>query len=757
MKTEKGSAWLKSVKSSLVRTVGILLSTHCKDLPKYAQDIEVGIGGGAYCSVNEEAKKITIYLGLFEWLFEDSDAHDVYVKANDGREFEEENLYAVFMGLAMHEFGHAFLTRTGKHLHALAKKFPMQGTPSSVYEKEYYENRVVKYLHLIFNAICDARIENIVGQVFNVSQYFDFMRILDYMVATEPGSSKGWDFAYAILQQALFGKYPKFALDPEAIAAIESVMNVPIPGSVKTRNLIDEFVCEPNPQISIRRFVSLFDVPDFYEYVKKIIFEEIESHTKAAAALAKMLENMKAEVQIQGSGSQGSGNGGLSLQIPVKIKRRIAGQQSSEDEKENANGSSAKNTNPKDGEEKDGSSGSEGAGENDGEEKTESETGSSDQSSGEDGTTSDNDGADQNGSSKNEGDSNSDNASTANTKMKQKESSTTFKNGRWQLNKGDGSTPETDLDGDTSLKAALDAAISKIRSSVQVVKKMTKPKKPTSKNAKQASLKNDKVGNDKVTIDRSFKADKFAPAAIIKAAKPLKTVLANLMADYSGMKLNNRMSGLVNTNALYKKRFDLSIFSEKRIPQTTDAVYYIVWDGSGSMCGDKQHESAFACAVIEEAVRDIYPMKIINFSTCGGVRHYIVKEFDDKTKKSCAYSFGQNRYFGGGNKDGVSIRYCTEELLQRTETSKFLIVLSDGAPSDYNSHTEAVNDVKSAVDYARSKGIDVTSIFFGTEYERDSEIDLYKTMYGSGHIIACDPSNIVNHLIKIVKDNILIK
>ena len=125
------------------------------------------------------------------------------------------------------------------------------------------------------------------------------------------------------------------------------------------------------------------------------------------------------------------------------------------------------------------------------------------------------------------------------------------------------------------------------------------------------------------------------------------------------------------------------------------------------------------------------------------------------TKKNAAYSFGAQRSFSGGNKDGYSIRQCTEELIKRKEQNKFLIVLSDGAPSDYGSHREAVDDVKSAVAFARQNKIDVTSIFFGSQGERDSQIELYNEMYGAGHIISCDPSEIVNHMVQIVKKNIL--
>ena len=173
------------------------------------------------------------------------------------------------------------------------------------------------------------------------------------------------------------------------------------------------------------------------------------------------------------------------------------------------------------------------------------------------------------------------------------------------------------------------------------------------------------------------------------------------------------------------------------------------------MCGTKQSESGFACAVIEEAVKGIYPLKIVNFTTSyEGVIHYRVRDFKDKTRKNAAYSFAAKRSFSGGNKDGFSIREATKELIGRNEANKFLIVLSDGAPSDYSSREAAINDVKDAVAFARDNKIDVTSIFFGNAIEREREEALYHEMYGRSHIISCEPDAIVSHLIAIVKKNI---
>jgi nitric oxide reductase activation protein len=323
-------------------------------------------------------------------------------------------------------------------------------------------------------------------------------------------------------------------------------------------------------------------------------------------------------------------------------------------------------------------------------------------------------------------------------------------NGEWSLSNSDNTDGDVEkLSESNELRDALDSAIKEIGKAA----KSTIKKKP---NKQTKSTKPTNGSSATVHIDTSFKPQKFAPATIIAAAKPLRAVIKRLQSENQEDEITGLKAGSLNTRALYRyKNRDLSVFKERKLPTIVDAVYYICWDGSGSMCGDKQMESAYACAVIEEAVRGLYPMKIVNFSTNPGVVHYIVKDFDDKTKKNAAYSFGAQRYFSGGNKDGFSIRQCTEELIKRKETNKFLIVLSDGAPSDYSSHKEAVDDVRNAVAFARANKIDVTSIFFGSEYERDSQIGLYNEMYGASHIISCEPNEIVNHMVNIVKKNIL--
>lgn len=756
MKRKTIDAWLAEKSSQINSMIKIMCGIHIKDA-SYKFTINYSFGGGSYCAVDNNKHTILIHVGMHEWIDDDCEGRERYVEAL-GHKPNEKDLFAFYMDLAMHEFMHACITRTGNTIQQIAMKFPMQNKTASRYQQEFYKQNVEKLIHFWHNCVCDARIENIGKNIYNVAQYFDFGRIIDYLVATDPGPTKSWNFGYAMLQLGVIGQYPQFELDPEAKVAIEAIRHRTIAGSTNTKDLYEEFLCEPHPTISVKKFASWFDIPEFHDYVAKLIFEEIEVQSKAAEQLANMLANLPKEVQISGGGQ---GGGGIPLQLPSTISIKQPGSGSGNGDRSQKSDDGSGSGDKKDGKsDKDGKSN--GSKSSDGSDKSDDKSANGSEngkdgdkkdsaSSGKDGSDSSNpsNSSDSNSSSSSNSSSISDQPCSNESSM---EDHDTFdENGEWSLSQSDDSgNNEAPLNENAELRDALDKAIAEIGKSAKAV--TVKKPKPAAKKKTVVG----KMSDATIEIDTSFKAQKFAPATVVAAAKPLRAVIKKLFSENQEDEITGLKAGSLNTRALYRfKDKDLSIFKERKLPTIVDAVYYICWDGSGSMCGSKQQQSAYACAVIEEAVRGLYPMKIINFSTHGSVVHYVVKEFDDRSKKNAAYSFGAQRSFSGGNKDGYSIRQCTEELIKRKEQNKFLIVLSDGAPSDYSSHREAVGDVQSAVAFARQNKIDVTSIFFGSQHERDSQIELYNEMYGAGHIISCEPSEIVNHMVQIVKKNIL--
>ena len=244
------------------------------------------------------------------------------------------------------------------------------------------------------------------------------------------------------------------------------------------------------------------------------------------------------------------------------------------------------------------------------------------------------------------------------------------------------------------------------------------------------------------------------PSEIALKGRLFRREIEKTLQTQNDFYLRGTRSGRLNRPALHKiAQNDFKLFEKKIEPNKTNAAIAICWDGSGSMSGTKQQQSTIACSIIEEGLKGLVPLKIINFTTTYGnmVHHYIVKDFNDRDRNhNYAYSYGVSRSFSGGNKDGYSIKVLTKELEKRSEEQKILIVLSDGLPSDYPSLNYAMDDVNKAVKEARKKGIEVISIMFGERGFRESEYENYIRMYESG-VISSDPANIQTELVKLIK------
>lgn len=217
-------------------------------------------------------------------------------------------------------------------------------------------------------------------------------------------------------------------------------------------------------------------------------------------------------------------------------------------------------------------------------------------------------------------------------------------------------------------------------------------------------------------------------------------------------------SGKLDTRQLYRLGMkEFNVFQKQANRSLADAVVEICWDGSGSMHGGKQELSSQACAIVEEGLKGVVPLKIINFTTDWSNRevvHYLVKDFDENDRGiNYSLSYARSKGFNGGNKDGYDIRVCTEELMKRQEKDKILIVMSDGLPSDYDS-INPQDDVKDAVKCARRNGIIVIPIFFGSESFRNEAFKDYEYMYEK-NIINAAPEELPNRLVKLFEALVL--
>lgn len=176
-------------------------------------------------------------------------------------------------------------------------------------------------------------------------------------------------------------------------------------------------------------------------------------------------------------------------------------------------------------------------------------------------------------------------------------------------------------------------------------------------------------------------------------------------------------------------------------------VIDILLDSSGSQSKNQANVATQAYIISKALTLAGIPNRVMGF--CSFLDYTILRRYKDYDHKveSCENIF---EYFAAGNnRDGLAIKCTCQELLNREEENKILIVLSDGKPNDikigcdrertirgemsYKGIT-AVKDTANEVRKARQRGILVLGVFTGKENELEAE----KLIYGKDFIYTRD-------------------
>ena len=194
-------------------------------------------------------------------------------------------------------------------------------------------------------------------------------------------------------------------------------------------------------------------------------------------------------------------------------------------------------------------------------------------------------------------------------------------------------------------------------------------------------------------------------------------------------------------------------------------VIDILLDASGSQSRN-QFNVAIQAYIIASALTLVgIPNRVMGYLSF--LDYTVLKRYRNYNDnlKSCENIF---EYFGAGNnRDGLAIKATCDELIEREEENKILIVLSDGKPNDVKIGNDrsrslrgessykgmvGVKDTALEIRKARKQGVLVLGVFTGKEKDLEAE----KIIYGKDFIYTKDIERfsdiVAMYLKKIIKN-----
>jgi len=208
---------------------------------------------------------------------------------------------------------------------------------------------------------------------------------------------------------------------------------------------------------------------------------------------------------------------------------------------------------------------------------------------------------------------------------------------------------------------------------------------------------------------------------------------------------NTRLnSGRIDKRLIAELGFGNSnVFHTIDVDKYPDGFLHISLDASGSMSGEKFNKSLTCAIAIIQAV-DMIPNFDVVFSLRGtqdshtrnGDLPVIMYAYDSRVDKiSKVRNLFQYLHCGSTTPEGLCFEAIMDDMITTTDKmDSFFLNLSDGMPM-YSNDTlyycgdEAVHHTRDMVNKMRKMGINILSYFI-SDYDRDTTLQDFKTMYG---------------------------
>jgi len=186
------------------------------------------------------------------------------------------------------------------------------------------------------------------------------------------------------------------------------------------------------------------------------------------------------------------------------------------------------------------------------------------------------------------------------------------------------------------------------------------------------------------------------------------------------------------------------VFSSTFTDSYADAHLHISVDASGSMNGDKWNNTIKSSVAICKAASMIEGLTVdVSFrytswgNNRGEEKPAILIAYDSrKNKMSHIKKYWKYLKVSGTTPEGLCYQAIMDKIsIGSREKESYFLNFSDGMPMFSNGkisyyHDEALNHTKKMVKEIRSKGVKVLSYFIGGDYERSSNTEDFKKMYG---------------------------
>ena len=242
-------------------------------------------------------------------------------------------------------------------------------------------------------------------------------------------------------------------------------------------------------------------------------------------------------------------------------------------------------------------------------------------------------------------------------------------------------------------------------------------------------------------------------------ASPLLYISKQLQKNIRNKIIDTRRGGKITNQVIGRRiesrnlfRNDGKVFYKTNLPTDVELAVAVLVDESGSMsCGDRATYARAASIILYDFCSSLgIPITIYGHTSSFYKKEVQLRsyaEFDafDDTDKYRLMDIQARE----NNRDGAAVRFVAERLLKRPETTKLLIVISDGQPWDSGyGGTAAEADLRGIKQEYKQKGIVFVAAAIGDDKENIERI------YGDSFLDITDLNELPVKLTDIIKKHI---